>query len=358
VKTPVLIATVMLLALAVVVGGPTSMAQDEPENVAPTDQEMPVTPCPPAADIPLDENTDPEAVFICTPTDAGADMLPPVDTPIDAPMPVPTDTPVPAPADTPPPTETPTPVPTDTPTPMPAIPTETPTPTSGSRDVPVGTLSRQLPFANPGEDECLMDLDTADKQSCKPQTFPAVFTISFNPWSSTAPITIRVDGRKPETTSSITWDFLSVPGGLGPDTHTITASETFGGIPLSAKLSVPVQKANSPHFLVYPRVMPPGSRGKIYLAGFPGNTVLPLGVYRERQDCNAFGQGNECFELSRDLGTVKTDADGTVTREFSIPVNEKQTAYLIATTGLQIDPLNVADSLKKLGRPWFVVGQP
>ena len=236
------------------------------------------------------------------------------DTPV-----VPTDTPQPVPTDTPQPA-----VPTDTPTPMPAVPTETPTPTSGSKDVPVGTLSRQLPFANPGEDECGMELDITDKQSCKPQTFPAVFTLTFTPFSSNADITIQVDGRKAGTTSSGTWDFLSVPGGVGADTHTITASETFGGTPLSAKLTVPVEKANSPHFLVYPRVLAPGSPGRIYLAGFPANTTLPLGVYRERQDCNAFGQGNECFELARDLGTIKTNGDGSATRDFSVPANEKR----------------------------------
>ncbi len=86
-------------------------------------------------------------------------MPPPTDTPVPTEIPVPTATPIP--------TDTPQPA---TPTPVPPLPTETPTPTSESRDVPVGTLSRQLPFANPGEDVCEIDLTTTNL-ACNPQTY-------------------------------------------------------------------------------------------------------------------------------------------------------------------------------------------
>ncbi|MGI9145381.1 MAG: hypothetical protein ACR2IK_02340, partial [Chloroflexota bacterium] len=331
--------------------GPTSMAQDDPGTAAPTDQELPPAPCPVPLDArPSDDVLDDNAAPTCTPTpDSG-----PSDAPTDAPTSAPTATP--APTDVPRPTDTPQPAaPTDTQTPVPTVATETPIPTSGSKEPPVGTLSRQLPFANPTNDECDFDLSIPDPQACDGVPFPAALKISFSPYASNAPITVQVDDRKPEMVKSSTWDFLSVPGGVGPGTHTITASETIAGTPLSAKLSVQVQKATSPHLLVFPRHLAAGHAGKIFLAGFPPETVFPLGVYRERQDCDAYGQGNECFELSRELGTIKTNADGTIVRDFSVPANEKPTAYLISTPGLNIDSKNVANSLKALGRPWFVV---
>lgn len=357
-KLAVVMGTVLMLMFAVVIGGPTSMAQDDPETAPATDQELP--PCPQAPDLPPDETMDPEAIPPCTP--AAATGIPPESV-------ASTDTPTPAPTDTPVPTETPvptaTPVPTDTPqpatpTPVPPLPTETPTPTSESRDVPVGTLSRQLPFANPGEDVCEIDLTTTNL-ACNPQTYPALFKIAFAPSSSDARVAVQVDdgAARPANLDRLgRWDFLSVPGQSGPGIHMITLAETLSdGGALSGTVKVTVGAANSPHLLVYPRNIRPGSSAKVFLAGFPADTTLPLGVYRERQDCNAFGQGNECYELVRELGTIKTDGAGTATRDFSVAANETPATYLIGTPGLKIDPHNAAETLKTFGRPWFVVPQ-
>ena len=192
-KLAAVIATALVLVFGGVFGGTIGMAQDEPGSAPVTDQEMP--PCPPP-DMASDEPVDGDAVPTCTPTDIPADTPVPTDTPVPADTPVPTDTPVPA--DTPVPTDTPQPAAaTATPTPMPAVPTETPTPTSGSRDVPVGTLSRQLPFANPGEDVCQIDLTSGANQACDPQTFPALFKIAFSPVLERCPVTVQVDDGKP-----------------------------------------------------------------------------------------------------------------------------------------------------------------
>jgi hypothetical protein len=224
--------------------------------------------------------------------------------------------------------------------------------------VPGGTLSRQLPFENPGEQSCDLLLDFADQPSCDPQTFPAIFTIQFSPWSNTVPITVQVDSRTPETTSNSSWDFLSVPGGVGPGTHTITASETIFGSAISSKLQLKVLPASSPHFLVYPRTVAAGSTAQVWLAGFPPNTEIRLGVYRERLDCNAFSQRNECYQLVHDLGTVTTNGNGTARKTFSIAANEPRTAYLVSSPGLKISAGDSFNDLRALGKPWFVVENP
>jgi hypothetical protein len=342
VKSAVVLFIAGLMALVVVAGAPAGLAQvDSNTDSTPADQPLPPDPCALPPDVPIDGTNvdadgnpiDPNTAALCTPT----------------PIP-PTDTPVPAPTDTP--------VPTDTPTPLPAQPTATLTPTSSSRDVPAGTLARQLPFENPGETACDLLIDSADQPSCDPQTFPAVFTIQYSPWSSTVPISVQVDNRTPQTTSNSSSDFLFVPGGIGPGNHTITASETVQGQAMSAKLRLVAPRPSSPHFLVYPRTVPPGSNAQVWLAGFSPNTELPLGVYRERQDCNAFNGRSECYELAHDLGTIKTGSDGTASKMFSIPKNEPRTAYLVATPNLRIRPQNSLDDIRALGRPWFVVGQP
>jgi len=119
-----------------------------------------------------------------------------------------------------------------------------------------------------------------------------------------------------------------------------------------------VLAATSPHFLVYPRTVAPGSNAQVWLAGFPANTDVPLGLYRERFDCNAFAQRSECYELARDLGSVTTAGDGTARRMFSIAANEPRTAYLVVSPGLRITPQNTANALRALGKPWFVVDVP
>lgn len=337
-KSAIVLLLTALLALTIVLGAPVGLAQDNPDDAPPTDQTCP----------PMDPDMPPpDDAPVCTPT---PDTSQPSDAPTATPVPVSTDTPSPVPSDTP------TAAPTDTPTPPPANPT--PSPTSGSKPVPGGTLARQLPFENPGDQSCDIILDSADQPPCDPQTFPAVFTIQFSPFSSSAPITVQVDSRKPQTISAMTWDVLSVPGGVPTGGHTITASETYFGSPISARLQLRVLPATSPHFLVYPRTVAPGSNAQVWLAGFAANADVPLGLYRERSDCKAFAQRSECYELARDLGTVTTAADGTARRLFSIAPDDQRTAYLIASAGLRISTQNTADALRALGKPWFVVDQP
>ncbi|HLZ27040.1 MAG TPA: hypothetical protein VKV73_06945 [Chloroflexota bacterium] len=353
-KLRAVLAATLVLLLAAAQGGPISRAQDDPGSGA-VSQDIP--PCPQAPDMESDDAATGDAAPTCTPTDVPPEAAAPTDTP----TPVPSDTPVQT--DTPIPTDTPPPAaPTDTPTPLPPVATDTPTPTSGSRDVPVGTLSRQLPFANPGEDECDIDLTVTDNQPCNSMTFPAMFKIVFSPFPTDASMTVQVDGGKTQKASLDKlnrWDFLSLPGGqIGAGTHTMTFTETSNSLgAFTASVNVTIRPANSPHLLVYPRNVKAGSSAKIYLAGYAANTTFPLGMYRERQNCNAFGQGNECYELVRDLGTIKTGGDGTAIQDFSVGANEAQTTYLIGTSGLKIDPKNVAESLKTFGRPWFVVPQ-
>ncbi|HEV7665841.1 MAG TPA: hypothetical protein VGQ62_20085 [Chloroflexota bacterium] len=343
--------TTLLMAALVLLGAPSGLAQVESDQAGapPTDSAAGPDGCPPVADVPPEDDGAP-------PPDDVAMLCPP--TPMLLPQVAPTETPTPEPAPTSTPTPTPTPEPAATSTPTPEPPQPTPTPTSGSRNVPAGTLSRQLPFANPGDSSCDILIDSADQPSCEPQTFPAIFNIQFSPWSNTVPITVQVDNRKAATTSAMSFDVLSVPGGLPSGNHTFMASETIQNKQLSARLRLTVLKATSPHYLVYPRSVPPGTQAQIYLAGFPADTDLPLGIYRERQDCTTFGQGRECFELVHDLGTIKTTSDGTAMRGFTVAVNEPRTAYLVATPDLKVSGSDVATALRTYGRPWFVVGQP
>ncbi len=64
--------------------------------------------------------------------------------------------------------------------------------------------------------------------------------------------------------------FSSAPGQSGPGIHMITLAETLSdGGALSGTVKVSVGAANSPHLLVYPRNIRPGSSAKVFLAGFP-----------------------------------------------------------------------------------------
>jgi hypothetical protein len=357
VKSAIVLFVAGLMALVVVAGAPAGLAQvDSNTDSAPADQPLPPDPCTLPPDVPIDGTNvdadgnpiDPNGAALCTPT-PGADSPPLEAAPTDTPTPImPTDTPVPAPTDTP--------VPTDTPTPLPPQPTATSTPTSSSRDVPAGTLARQLPFENPGETSCDVFIENT-ANACDPQTFPAVFTLKFV--SSTLPIKVQVDNRAPQSTSDTSVDFLFVPGGMGSGNHTVTASETTGpGTTVSTKLQLSAPKPTSPHLLVYPRAVAPGSNAQVWLAGFPANAELPLGVYRQRQDCTAFAGRSDCYELVHDLGTVKTGSDGSAHKNFSIAANEPATSYLVATPNLRIRPQNSFEDIRALGRPWFVVAQP
>ena len=77
VKLAAVMTTAIVLLLAVVIGGPASMAQDDPQAVPATDQDMPATPCPQAADVPPDEVMDGDTSPTCTP-DAAADAPAPI----------------------------------------------------------------------------------------------------------------------------------------------------------------------------------------------------------------------------------------------------------------------------------------
>jgi hypothetical protein len=370
-KSALMLATTVVLSLTIVLGAPAGLAQVEPDatDAPPADQMAPPEGCPPMPDMLTDEQMAAQAEgqpacpgTAAEPTDAAP---PAVDAaPVEAvppPQPDPGPPPVevvppPPPVDTapPPPVEV---APTATPTPLPA-PTATPTPTSAARTVPAGTLSRQLPFANPGDNFCDILLDSTDQPACPAQTFPAVFSIQVSPWSNTVPVTFQVDNRPPRTTSNISFDVLFTPDAIPAGNHTVTVSETIQNQKLSAKLQLHVLKATSPHYLVYPRTVTPGAHAQIYVAGFPPNTEQPLGIYRERQDCNTFGQGNECFELVRELGTLKINSDGMASRDFTVGINDQRTAYLVATPDLKVRGNDVSEALRAYGQPWFVVGQP
>jgi hypothetical protein len=419
VKSAVVIVIAVFVALAVVHAAPAGLAQDEADTSPSVDQPAPTTACPPAGDDQLADGSlcpatgDADSSLLAqTPaasdtalSEAGpssSDESPPADPPAEGdlppvvdsppidsppvdsppvvdspgsdapqvlempseptPIPVPTDTPVPPPTDTPvpPPTDTPTPIPTDTPTPVP-VPTDTPVPTatatSSSKDVPVGTLSRQLPFSSPGDTFCEVVVDAATQAACDPQTFPAVVTLQLSSSSSSGPFTVQVDSRKPETTSASSWDFLSAPGsGIGPGDHTVTVSQPSQGSPVSARLRLKVLPPSSPHLLVYPRTAAPGSKAQVWLAGYPATTTLPLGLYRKRQGCDAFAQnGGDCYELATDLGTVTTSSSGVANKTFQIPANEPRLPHLVATPAMKIDPKDPFTSLQTYGKPWFGV---
>lgn len=328
-----------------------------------------VTPGMAQDDAPTDQAGEtPEVVQPAAATTAEADVSSDMSSPAqgDAPQndsaPAATDTQTPVPTDPPVPvdTATPMPIPTDTPTPAPTPPF-TSTPTSIAKDVPADTLARQLPFANPGEVVCDLFMDGSDQPQCGPVTFPALVSIQFVNWAS-QPTSVQVDNRKPDTlsnvTTSTTWDFVSRPGGIGPGTHKITASESVQGQTRNFTLTITVKDAKSPHFLVVPRMVPPGSTARVYLAGFNSNSPQALGIYREKPNCNAFSGSGECYALAHDLGTIVIGGDGTASQSFSIGGNEPRSAYLAVTAGLKISGQDPASALQALGMPWFVVDNP
>jgi hypothetical protein len=280
----------------------------------------------------------------------------------------PTDTPTPVPADTPTPTNMPLPTSTAAPSPTPQpeateAPTPTPTATSGARVAPPAALANQLPFENPG-DALPCSLTFEGKQSgCKPQQFPTLFRIDLGDWTSN-PVDVQVDGKKVPGPKDSLVDFVSEPGGYGPGTHKVTVTDTV--TKQSATLQLEVQRASSPHILVYPRRPVAGSNVKVSLGGFMPNADVPLGMYREQNPCKSYpdsGRPNECFALLRDLGTTQTNADGSASRSVTIPANavsadQGSATFLISSPGLRIRPQNTANDLRGLGLPWFVVTSP
>jgi hypothetical protein len=357
-KSTIVMHLAVLVAMVILFVAPAGLAQVDPDpGDTPADESQPMTPCPPSPEVAPEEQPEPDAALpACTPTPSAevapmAELLPPAELPTATPTPPPT------------PTSTPTPEP-PTATPTLEAPTLTPTATSASKTVPVGTLSRQLPFANPGDPlQCNVTFD-GKLSGCRAQPFPAVFRLDVGEWT-TETVDIQVDGRKVATTSNSLWDFVSEPGGMGPGKYAVKITET-AGLKRSVTVELVVSRATSPHILVYPRRVVAGATVRVALAGFPANSDIPVGLYRQLDPCKAFansGDPSQCFDLARDLGTMHTNSDGVASRSVSLAANAVSAnvgsaAFLVGAPGLRIRAQNTAEDLRALGLPWFVVDAP